>query len=58
MVQEMDAKIVHIHREVNRRADVLAHMKSEQTEEQARMLIPPNDVVEEIMCDLRRVAYG
>ena len=44
--------LMHILREANRCADVLAKMGAEQNEEAVRMLVPPNEVVEEIMCDL------
>lgn len=49
---------MHILREVNRCIDIIAHMGSEQEEQQVRMLIPLNEVVEELKCDLRGVAYG
>ena len=58
MATELEASIVHILREANRCADILAHMGSEQQEQQVRLLIPPNEVVEELMCDARGVAYG
>lgn len=44
----MEARLVHILRQANKCADVLAHMGSEQTEHEViRMLIPPSEVVEE-----------
>lgn len=58
LVIEVEAKIVHIFREANRCADVLAHIGSKQAEPQVHMLIPPNEVVEEMLYDLKGVAYG
>ncbi|KAM7508132.1 hypothetical protein LguiA_018585 [Lonicera macranthoides] len=54
----MEAKIVHILREANRCADIIAKMGGEQQDQEVRMLIPPNEIIEEMQCDLRGVAYG
>ncbi|KAM7463150.1 hypothetical protein LguiA_031271 [Lonicera macranthoides] len=58
LVAETVSSLVHILREANRCADVLACMGREQTELEVRMLIPPNEVVEEMACDMRGIAYG
>ena len=58
LLRETEARAVHILREANRCADVLAHIGGEQNETEVRMLIPPNEVAEELKCDLRGVAYG
>lgn len=57
-VVEIEVKVVHIFREVTRCADILVYMGSKQKEQQVRMLIYPNEVVEEMFCDLRGVTYG
>lgn len=45
---EMDAIINHVLREASRCADVLARMGREQNEQEVRMLVPPNEIIEEM----------
>ncbi|KAM7471655.1 hypothetical protein LguiA_009838 [Lonicera macranthoides] len=54
----MDAQIAHIPRNANKCTDARAHMGSEQTEQEVRMLIPPNKVIEDMKCDMRRAKFG
>lgn len=49
--------LIHLLKEANRCADALAKMGANQNGEVVRMLVPPNEVIEEIY-DLRGVAYG
>lgn len=30
----------------------------EQSDQEVRLLVPPNQIVEEMICDMGRVAYG
>lgn len=52
----MDTKIIHVLREANRCEDLLAKMGGDQNEQEVRMLVPPNEIIEEMYCDMRRVA--
>lgn len=54
---KINVKIVHILREANRCADILAKLGSEQNDQEIRLLVPPNEIIEEMYCNLRGVAY-
>ena len=41
-----------------RRIDVLAKMGVEENEETIKILVTPNEMVKEMMCDLCGVTYG
>lgn len=55
---DTDANLKHILREASRCADVLVCMGGEQKEAEVRMLISPNEIVKEMMCDMKGVPYG
>lgn len=58
LLLEMEARVVHILREANRCADILAHMGGEDDKQEVMMLIPSNKIVKEMMCDMKGVTYG
>lgn len=54
---ETNAGLFHIYREVNRCVDKLAKLGGTQTEQFVGILVPPDDVVEDLMTDMIRVTY-
>ena len=54
---DMNAEVIHIMRETNRRADVPAKMGSEQSNQEIHLLVPSNEILEEMQCDIRGVSY-
>lgn len=48
---DMHDEVIHIMREANRCADVPANMGSEQLDQEVRLLVPPNEILEEMQCD-------
>lgn len=60
--KELKSKIndvlVHILREAKRYTDVLTKMGVEKNEKVIKILVPPNKMVKEMMCDFRGVIYG
>ena len=54
---EANAIIYHILRETNRCTDKMARQWWSQTEQHVRVLIPPDEVVEDLMADMVGVAF-
>lgn len=55
--RQVNAKVWHILKEADRCPNKLAKLGSTQTEQHVRIIIPPDDVVEDLMADLVGVSY-
>jgi len=57
MLRESNYKLSHILKEGNKCADTLALYGGLQHERELRILIPPNEVVEDMIADLQRTMF-
>ena len=57
MIKNLNTEMVHVLREGNKCADKLAKMGGEQREMSVRMLIPPEELIEELKADQMGTAY-
>lgn len=55
--EHIDVRINHILREANRCAYKMAKLGVTQSEQHVRVLIPPDDVIEDLMADMVGVAF-
>lgn len=55
---EMNTKITRIFKKANRCVDVLAKIEGDQTKLEVRLVVPPNEIIEKMYCDMKGVAYG
>ncbi|KAM7487446.1 hypothetical protein LguiB_024930 [Lonicera macranthoides] len=57
LITEMNTAVSHIFREANRCADKLAKLGVNQGEREVRMLIPPENLIEDLRADMQRVHF-
>ena len=61
LIADTNASLVHILREANKlnmQTSLLRWVQGKLNRQLGYILVPPNEVVEEMLCDLRGVAYG